>query len=88
MEEARALISTYDPAWTNHNPTDPGITLIELFAWLTEMLIYRANRVPDQHVRVFLKLLNGPDWQPGSDLAEDIRTQRGGPPSGLPGRDL
>ena len=74
VQEARSLILTYDPSWTNHNPSDPGITLIELFAWLTEQLIYRANRIPDQHVRIFLKLLNGPDWQPGSDLAEDIRT--------------
>lgn len=72
--EARALIATYDPSWTNHNPSDPGITLIELFAWLTEMLIYRANRVPDQHVRTFLKLLNGPDSKPGPDLDEDIRS--------------
>lgn len=74
VEEARALIPTYDPSWTNHNPSDPGITLIELFAWLTEMLIYRANRVPDQHLITFLKLLNGPDWQAGTDLAEDIRS--------------
>jgi Baseplate J-like protein len=74
MEEARALIPTYDPSWTNHNPSDPGITLVELFAWLTEMLIYRANRVPDQHRIPFLKLLNGPEWRPGPDLAEDTRT--------------
>jgi Baseplate J-like protein len=74
VDEARALIPTYDPSWTNHNPSDPGITLIELFAWLTEMLIYRANRVPDLHVITFLKLLNGPEWQPSPDLGEDIRT--------------
>lgn len=74
MEEARALIPTYDPSWTDHNPSDPGITLIELFAWLTEMLIYRANRVPDQHLVTFLKLLNGPEWAPGADLDEDIRS--------------
>ncbi len=74
LEEARALIPTYDPAWTDHNPSDPGITLIELFAWLTEMLIYRVNRVPDKHLITFLKLLNGPDWKPSPDLAEDVRT--------------
>ncbi len=74
VEEAQALIPTYDPSWTNHNPSDPGMTLIELFAWLTEMLIYRANRMPDQHLITFLKLLNGPEWQPGPDLAEDIRS--------------
>lgn len=72
IEEARAMITTYDPTWTNHNPSDPGITLIELFAWLAEMLIYRANRVTDQHRRVFLKLLNGPDWQPSDDIEADI----------------
>jgi hypothetical protein len=74
VQEARGLILTYDPSWTNHNPSDPGITLIELFAWLSEQLLYRANRIPDQHVRVFLKLLNGPDWLPSRNLAEDIRT--------------
>lgn len=60
MQEVQALIPTYAPFWTNHNASDPGITLLELFAWLAEMLIYRANRVTDQHVQTFLKLLNGP----------------------------
>ena len=46
VEEARRLIPTYAPEWTNHNPSDPGIMLIELFAYLTEMLIYRLNRSP------------------------------------------
>src|SRR3954454_9376688 len=59
LEEARTLIPSLDPAWTDHNPTDPGITLIELFAWLAEMLIYRADQVPDRHRLAFLKLLNG-----------------------------
>jgi hypothetical protein len=61
LDEARALIPGVYPAWTDHNPSDPGITLIELFAWLTEMLIYRADQVPDRHRLVFLRLLNGPD---------------------------
>lgn len=74
MDEVRALIPTYDPAWTDHNPSDPGITLIELFAWLAEMLMYRANQVPDRHLITFLRLLNGPEWTPSGDLPEDIRT--------------
>jgi hypothetical protein len=74
MAEARSLIVGYDPAWTNHNVSDPGVTLVELFAWLSEMLIYRADRVPDRHLRTFLRLLNGPDWRPGTSLAEDIRS--------------
>lgn len=73
LEEARALIPSLAPQWTNHNPSDPGITLVELFAWLTEMLIYRVNRVPDENTRAYLQLLNGPQWTPGADLEEDIR---------------
>ena len=73
LEEARALIPSLAPQWTNHNPSDPGITLVELFAWLTEMLIYRADRVPDENTRACLQLLNGPQWTPGADLEEDIR---------------
>jgi hypothetical protein len=78
VKEARALIPTHAPEWTNHNPSDPGITLIELFAWLTEMQIYRLNRVTDDNIRTFLRLLNGEDWQPSGTtsaaLADDIRT--------------
>ena len=59
VAEAR-LIRTYQPEWTNYNPSDPGITLVELFAWLAEMLIYRADQVTDRHRLAFLKLLNGP----------------------------
>lgn len=64
VEEARGLIPTFAPEWTNHNPSDPGITLIELFAFLSEMLIYRLNRVTARNVLSFLKLLNGTDWNP------------------------
>jgi len=73
LEEARALIPSLAPQWTNHNPSDPGITLVELFAWLTEMLIYRVERLPEENARAFLRLLNGRQWKPGPDLDEDIR---------------
>jgi len=63
LDEARALIPSLYPDWTDHNPADPGITLIELFAWLSEMLIFRADQVPDRHRLVFLRLLNGPERQ-------------------------
>lgn len=59
VEEARSLIPSYAPEWTNHNPSDPGITLVELFAYLTEMLVYRVNRVTDENIRTFLKLITG-----------------------------
>lgn len=63
VEEAIALIPTYAPDWTNYNPSDPGITLIELFAYLSEMLLYRQNRITDDNIVSFLKLLNGPTWK-------------------------
>ena len=53
VEEARGLIPTYAPEWTNHNPSDPGITLVELFAFLSEMLLYRLNRVTAANVLLF-----------------------------------
>ena len=57
VDELRALIPQYAPAWTDHNPSDIGITLIELFAWLAESVIYRLNQVPDKNYVAFLNLL-------------------------------
>jgi len=54
VDEAIRLIPRYCPEWTNHNPSDPGITLIELFAWMTEMVLYRLNQVPE---KIYLSLL-------------------------------
>jgi hypothetical protein len=71
-DEAIALIPVLDPAWTNHNPSDPGITLVELFCWLTEMLIFSLDQITDQHRITFLRLINGPGWQPTQPLEEEI----------------
>ena len=64
VSEARVRITRSCPEWTEHNVSDPGITLIELFAWMTEMTIYRLNRVPDKlHVKLLELLgirLDGP----------------------------
>jgi predicted phage baseplate assembly protein len=57
VEEAISMIPRYAPEWTNHNPSDPGITLIELAAWMTDLLIYRLNQVPDRNYVAFLNLL-------------------------------
>lgn len=57
VDQARALIPTYAPTWTDHNPSDLGITLIELFAWMVEGMTYRLNRVPDKHLVEFLNLI-------------------------------
>ena len=57
VDEARAMIPRYAPNWTDHNIHDPGITLVELLAWLVEMDIYQLNRVPAAHKRKFLALV-------------------------------
>ncbi len=57
VQEAVRLIPQYCPEWTNHNAADPGITLIELFAWMTEMTLYRLNRVPEKNFLAFLELM-------------------------------
>ena len=74
VEEARSLIPSYAPEWTNHNPSDPGITLVELFAYLTEMLVYRVNRVTDENVRAFVKLIAGKEKaNPSRALGDEVR---------------
>lgn len=57
VDEAKALIPKYAPEWTDHNPSDLGITLIELFASIVEGMIYRLNRVPERNYIEFLNLL-------------------------------
>jgi predicted phage baseplate assembly protein len=57
LAQAKLLIPRYAPTWTNQSETDPGITLMELFAWMTEMLLYRMNQVPDRNYIKFLELL-------------------------------
>lgn len=64
VDEAKKRIPHYTKEWTDHNVSDPGVTLIELFAWMTDLTLYRLNQVPDLHYIRFLELLgihlNGP----------------------------
>jgi hypothetical protein len=57
VEEAKRIIPALCPHWTDFNPSDPGIALVELMAWMTEMLIYRLNRVPDKNYIKFLEMM-------------------------------
>ena len=57
VQEARILLARYGKDWTDHNVHDPGITFIELFAWLAEMQIYQLNRITDANYEKFLKLV-------------------------------
>jgi len=57
VAELRGLIPQLAPRWTNHNAADPGITLIEMLAWLTEATLYRIDRTPEATYWNFIKLL-------------------------------
>ena len=56
VDEARKRLVQYCPEWTEFNLSDPGVTLIELFAWMTENTIYRLNRVPEKNYLKFLEM--------------------------------
>jgi predicted phage baseplate assembly protein len=57
VEELLARIPAHTPEWTHPRQGDPGRTLIELFAWLADTLLYRANLIPERQRLVFLRLL-------------------------------
>jgi predicted phage baseplate assembly protein len=61
--QALLRIPRYTPEWTDFNESDPGITLVELFAWLTEMMLYEMNRAPQRSQIKFLQTL-GLELQP------------------------
>ena len=64
VEEGRSLIPLYSPGWTDHNVHDPGITLVELLAWMADMDLYRIDRVTTAHVHKFLALVGSLPWPP------------------------
>ncbi len=57
VDEAKRQIPRLCPEWTDHNVSDPGVALIELFAWMTEMLLYRVNQVPEKNYIKFLEMI-------------------------------
>jgi predicted phage baseplate assembly protein len=57
VDEAKRMIPKHCPEWTNHNLSDPGVALIELFAWMTETMLFRLNQVPDVFYTRMLNLL-------------------------------
>jgi predicted phage baseplate assembly protein len=79
VREVRTRIARYAPewrpgasAWTDVNDSDPGVTLAQVFAWLSEMLIYRMNRVPALNYVKFLQLI-GIELKPAEPAIAEVR---------------
>lgn len=57
LEDARKRIPAVDDAWTDHNAHDPGITILELLAWLAESYRYQLDQIEPRHRRKYAQLL-------------------------------
>lgn len=75
MTEILSLIPRYNAGWTNFNPSDLGITILELFAYLTDQTLYRVNRVPQKNYENFLKII-GVTLEEGESIESGIRRGR------------
>jgi len=64
VDEAKRLIPRFTPEWTNHNLSDPGVALIELFAWMSELVLYRVNQVPERLYTHFLNMVGIEQFPP------------------------
>ena len=77
-QEMVRRIPAHTPEWSNPRVGDPGRTLIDLFAWLAETLLYRVNLIPERQRLEFLRLLNIP-LRPAQPRALWSATTRLGP---------
>jgi predicted phage baseplate assembly protein len=84
VDEARTLIPVYASAWTDHNAHDPGITLLEMLAWIAETDIYRVNQIPDSHIRAFLALIGLQPLPPSPARAVVALSLKAAPAVALP----
>lgn len=57
VDDIKRQIGRRCPEWTDHNVSDPGVTLIELFASMTEMMLYQLNQVPEKNYLKFLEMI-------------------------------
>src|SRR5664279_3516818 len=75
LAEATQRIRQSNAAWDDLSPSDPGIVLLELFAYLTDTMIYRLNRLPNKVYIAFLRLL-GVSLHPPSAAGVTLRFSR------------
>ena len=60
LDETLRRIQVHNPEWTNFTESDPGVTLLQLFSFMSESLLYRANLIPERNRQKFLRLLGIP----------------------------
>jgi predicted phage baseplate assembly protein len=80
VDEARRRVGEQCPEWTDHNVSDPGMTLIDQFAWMTDILLYRVNRLPDRVHEALLNLL-GVRLLPAVPATAGLRFRLARPPA-------
>ena len=86
VDDVKRQIGRRCPEWTDHNVSDPGVTLIELFAWMTEMSLYRMNQVPEKNYVKFLEMIGISLESPAPALTE-LRFRLSRPIADKPGEE-
>ncbi|MER5311651.1 putative baseplate assembly protein [Streptomyces sp. NPDC002773] len=70
VDDAKRYIQQACPEWSDHNVSDPGVTLVEAVAHMADQLVYRLNRVPEKNHLAFLDLLGVTLFPPAAARAE------------------
>lgn len=71
VAEALNRIQQTCPEWTDLSSGDPGVTLLEVFAYLTDILLYRVNRIPEKAYVEFLRII-GVQLEPPSAASVNL----------------
>jgi len=76
-KEAMAKLPAYSSKWTEYNASDPGVTMLELLAWMTDINSYRLNHLGKEHYLAFLSLLDPEkEAQEKDEDANEERTEQ------------
>ena len=81
LDEAQKLLPAYSEEWTNYNPQDPGITVMETLAWLADSYVYQLDSVTDDHRRKYLGLMGE---RPRPPAVASTRLSLSAPPAEAP----
>jgi len=86
VQEAQQIVRQSCPGWTDLTPGDPGMVLVELFAHLTDVMLYRLNRLPEKAYVEFLRLMGVRLFPPGAaEVTLEFRVERPAPQAvGIP----